>query len=64
VCIAGWKLQRLRLRGDDRDRAGVDALEGAGQDVRAAQRLLGHSGEAMTRGYVEGKYAKRVKPAR
>jgi len=57
-------LQRLRLRGDDRDRAGVDALEGAGQDVRAAQRLLGHSGEAMTRGYVEGKYAKRVKPAR
>ncbi len=49
---------------DLRGRAGVDALEGAGQDVRAAQRLLGHSGEAMTRGYVEGKYAKRVKPAR
>lgn len=49
---------------DLRGRAGVDALESAGQDVRAAQRLLGHSGEAMTRHYVEGKYAKRVKPAR
>lgn len=45
---------------DLRGRAGVDAL-GAGEDVRQAQRLLGHKGEAMTRHYVEGKYAKRVK---
>ncbi|MDT7835021.1 tyrosine-type recombinase/integrase [Aquabacterium sp. OR-4] len=50
---------------DLRGRAGVDAIEATGtQDVRAAQRLLGHKGEAMTRHYTEGKYAKRVKPAR
>lgn len=49
---------------DLRGRAGVDALEGAGQDIKAAQRLLGHTSEAMTRTYVEGKFAKRVKPAR
>ena len=50
---------------DLRGRAGVDAIEATeGQDVRAAQRLLGHKGEAMTRHYTEGKYAKRVKPTR
>lgn len=49
---------------DLRGRAGVDALEDAGQDIKAAQRLLGHTSEAMTRAYTEGKYAKRVKPAR
>lgn len=49
---------------DLRGRAGVDALLAAGEDVRAAQRLLGHRGEGMTRRYVEGKYAKRVKPSR
>jgi integrase len=48
---------------DLRGRAGVDALEAAGQDVRAAQALLGHSAEGMTRHYTDGKYAKRVKPA-
>lgn len=48
---------------DLRGRAGVDAL-GADQDIRAAQRLLGHAGEAMTRHYVDGKYLKRAKPAR
>lgn len=49
---------------DLRGRSGVDALEAAGQDIKAAQRLLGHTSEAMTRQYVEGKFAKRVKPAR
>lgn len=49
---------------DLRGRAGVDALEASGQDVRAAQKLLGHKVEAMTRQYVEGKYSKRVKPSR
>lgn len=49
---------------DLRGRAGVDALQGDGQDIRTAQRLLGHVTEAMTRHYTEGKYAKRVKPAR
>ncbi len=48
---------------DLRGRAGVDAL-GEDEDMRAAQRLLGHSGEAMTRHYVGGKYFRRVKPAR
>lgn len=48
---------------DLRGRSGVDALQRAGQDIRAAQRLLGHSTESMTRQYVEGKFAKRVKPA-
>ena len=32
--------------------------------VTKAQKLLGHSGEAMTRHYVEGKYAKKNKPSR
>lgn len=50
---------------DLRGRAGVDAIQSTDtQDVRAAQRLLGHKGEAMTRHYTEGKYAKRVKPSR
>lgn len=50
---------------DLRGRAGVDAIESTDdQDVRAAQRLLGHKGEAMTRHYTEGKYAKKVRPAR
>ena len=49
---------------DMRGRAGVDALEAEGQDIRAAQSLLGHATEAMTRHYTDGKYAKRVKPAR
>lgn len=48
---------------DLRGRAGVDAL-GTDEDMRAAQRLLGHSGEAMTRHYVGGKYFRRVKPSR
>lgn len=48
---------------DLRGRAGVDAL-GQDEDIRSAQRLLGHSGEAMTRHYVGGKYHRRVKPAR
>jgi integrase len=49
---------------DLRGRAGVDALLANGEDVRAAQRLLGHRGEAMTRHYVDGKYHKRAKPSR
>ncbi len=49
---------------DLRGRAGVDALLEAGEDLRQAQRLLGHKSEAMTRHYTEGKYHKRVKPAR
>lgn len=48
---------------DLRGRAGVDALGGT-EDMRAAQRLLGHAGERMTRHYVDGKYAKRAKPSR
>ncbi|MCW1959779.1 MAG: tyrosine-type recombinase/integrase [Mycobacterium sp.] len=48
---------------DLRGRAGVDAM-GEDEDIRSAQRLLGHKGEAMTRHYVDGKYAKKVKPAR
>jgi len=48
---------------DLRGRAGVDAL-GDDEDMRAAQRLLGHKGERMTRHYVEGKYARKVKPTR
>ena len=46
-----------------RGRAGVDGL-GDEEDMRAAQRLLGHSGEAMTRRHVGGKYFRCVKPAR
>lgn len=49
---------------DLRGRAGVDALENAGQDIRAAKELLGHSSEAMTRHYVQGKFHKRVTPSR
>lgn len=56
------KLEDLHIH-DLRGRAGVDAL-GDDEDMRAAQRLLGHSGEAMTRHYVGGKYFRRVKPAR
>ncbi|XP_022710838.1 uncharacterized protein LOC111273409 [Varroa jacobsoni] len=51
---------------DLRGRAGVDALlddEGE-EDIKAAQKLLGHKSEGMTRHYVEGKYHKRVKPSR
>lgn len=49
---------------DLRGRAGVDALLANGEDVRAAQRLLGHKGEAMTRRYTDGKYHRRAKPPR
>lgn len=48
---------------DLRGRAGVDAL-GEDEDIRQAQKLLGHTTEAMTRGYVEGKFHKRAKPSR
>lgn len=51
---------------DFRGRAGVDALlddEGE-EDIKAAQRLLGHKSEGMTRHYVEGKYHRVVKPAK
>lgn len=51
---------------DLRGRAGVDALldaEGE-EDFKAAQNLLGHKSEGMTRHYVEGKYHRRVKPSR
>ncbi|MCE2659516.1 MAG: tyrosine-type recombinase/integrase [Rubrivivax sp.] len=48
---------------DLRGRAGVDAM-GDDEDMRSAQRLLGHKGEAMTRHYVDGKYARKVKPTR
>lgn len=48
---------------DLRGRAGVNAM-GPDEDIRSAQRLLGHKGEKMTRHYVDGKYARRVKPAR
>lgn len=51
---------------DLRGRAGVDALldEHGEEDMRAAQKLLGHKSEGMTRHYVEGKYHRRVKPSR
>ena len=49
---------------DLRGRAGVDMLLSTDEDARQAQRLLGHKTEAMTRRYTDGKYAKRVKPAR
>lgn len=49
---------------DLRGRAGVDALEGDGQDIRTAQRLLGHTSEAMTRHYVDGKFSRRVRAAK
>lgn len=48
---------------DLRGRAGVDAM-GEDEDISAAQKLLGHSTEAMTREYVEGKFAKRAKPSK
>jgi len=47
---------------DLRGRAGVDALLADG--IAAAQGLLGHRGEAMTRHYTHGKYAQRVKPSK
>lgn len=53
---------------DLRGRAGVDALLGDEEtdeeDIRKAQRLLGHKSEGMTRHYVEGKFHKRTKPSR
>lgn len=49
---------------DLRGRAGVDALLANDEDVRAAQRLLGHANEKMTRHYVGGKYHRKAKPAR
>lgn len=48
---------------DLRGRAGVDAM-GEEQDIRAAQKLLGHKSEAMSRHYTEGKYHKKVKPSK
>lgn len=48
---------------DLRGRAGVDAL-GEDEDMRAAQKLLGHTSEGMTRHYVEGKFHRRVKPSK
>jgi len=48
---------------DLRGRAGVDAL-GEEEDIRAAQKLLGHTSEGMTRHYVEGKFHKKVRPAK
>lgn len=48
---------------DLRGRAGVDAL-GDDEDMRAAQRLLGHATEGMTRHYVDGKFARRAKPSK
>ena len=59
------KIQDLNIH-DLRGRAGVDALlddEGE-EDFKAAQNLLGHKSEGMTRHYVEGKYHRRVKPSR
>lgn len=56
------KVEDLNIH-DLRGRAGVDAL-GDDEDMRKAQRLLGHKGERMTRHYVEGKYARKVKPSR
>ena len=51
---------------DLRGRAGVDALldDDGEEDIKAAQNLLGHKSEGMTRHYVDGKYHRRVKPAR
>lgn len=51
---------------DLRGRAGVDALldDDGEEDFKAAQNLLGHKSEGMTRHYVEGKYHRRVKPSR
>lgn len=43
---------------DLRGRAGVDAL-GEDEDMRSAQRLLGHAGEGMTRHYVDGSTTRR-----
>jgi integrase len=56
-------VEGLRIH-DLRGRAGVDALLANDEDVRAAQRLLGHKGEAMTRRYTDGKYHRRAKPPR
>lgn len=69
---SSWDRLCIRAEVDDlnmhdfRGRAGVDALlddEGE-EDIKAAQRLLGHKSEGMTRHYVEGKYHRAVKPSR
>lgn len=59
------KIEDLNIH-DFRGRAGVDALlaEDGEEDIKAAQKLLGHKSEGMTRHYVEGKYHKVVKPSR
>jgi integrase len=59
------KIEDLHIH-DFRGRAGVDALldEEGEEDIKAAQKLLGHKSEAMTRHYTEGKYHKVVKPSR
>ncbi|MFG6457888.1 tyrosine-type recombinase/integrase [Roseateles sp. BYS96W] len=59
------KVEDLHIH-DLRGRAGVDAMldDDGEEDIKAAQRLLGHKSEGMTRHYVEGKYHKRVKPSR
>lgn len=60
------KIEDLNIH-DLRGRAGVDALLGdeeSEEDIRKAQRLLGHKSEGMTRHYVEGKFHKRTKPSR
>lgn len=56
------KIEDMNIH-DMRGRAGVDAL-GDNEDIQSAQRLLGHKGERMTRHYVDGKYARKVKPTR
>ncbi len=59
------KIDDLHIH-DLRGRAGVDALlddEGE-EDIKAAQKLLGHKSEGMTRHYVEGKYHRAVKPSK
>lgn len=59
------KVEDLNIH-DLRGRTGVDALLGehGEEDIHAAQKLLGHKSEGMTRHYVEGKYHRRVKPSR
>lgn len=59
------KVEDLNIH-DLRGRAGVDALldDDGEEDIKAAQKLLGHSSEGMTRHYVKGKYHRRVKPSR
>jgi integrase len=59
------KIEDLHIH-DLRGRAGVDAMldEDGEEDIKAAQKLLGHKSEGMTRHYVEGKYHRVVKPAK